>query len=349
MSNNKKTIKINPDIFMVGGKRNKTKTIKNKLDTLPQISPNILKTKLVSRVINHKKQDIETKNKIAPPPSSSSIEVDKYSNDFNDSIEYLQMLSNQKRKKKQDDEKRKKHDELQKRTVRNTKVYNTTPQLDISLDLPDELKEEVYPSVTIPTESINIKYNVDNAVPYGCLKNGIKKTYRSYHKKSDLQPKTTNNLYTMSEREIKIKRLKDRLQQHHQKINEQQIIKNCKPEALTPTPPPQDINSHTTKKIKTTTVKKYILGKSKTDRIVGVLIKDRNTRKRIMNAQKLLKRVPMHIVKKELYAHNLICCGSSAPNELLRKTYETSILAGEIVNDNKEMLIKNLMNSSTEL
>lgn len=346
MSNNKKTIKINPDIFIVGGKRNKTKTIKNKSDSLPQISPNILKTKLVSRVINHKKQDIEIKNKITPQPSN--VDLNKYSNDFNDSIEYLQMLSNQKRKKKQDDERKNKHDELQKRTVRNTKVYNTSSQLNISLDLPDELKEEMYPSITSPSECVNIKYNIDSAVPYGCLKNGIKKTFRSYHKNPpNLQPIITNNLSTMSEREIKIKRLKDRLQQHQQKINDQQIIKNCKPEVLPQ--PPCDIISHTTKKIKTTTVKKYILGKSKTDRVVGVLIKDRNTRKRIMNAQKLLKRVPMHIVKKELYAHNLICCGSSAPNELLRKTYETSILAGEIVNDNKEMLIKNLMSSSTEL
>ena len=340
MSNNKKTIKINPDIFIVGGKRNKTKTIKNKLDNLPQISPSILKTKLVSRVINHKKQDIENKNKITP--QHSDVDINKYSNDFNDSIEYLQMLSNQKRKKKQDEERKNKHDELQKRTIRNTKVYNTDTQLNISLDLPDELKEEVYPSVTNPAEYVNVKYNIDSAVPYGCLKNGIKKTYRSYNK----QPSVTTRITALSERELKIKRLKDRLQQHHQKINEQQVIKNCKPEAL---PQQDNVISHTTKKIKTVTVKKYILGKSTTDRVVGVLIKDRNTRKRIMNAQKLLKRVPMHIVKKELYAHNLICCGSSAPNELLRKTYETSILAGEIVNDNKETLIKNLMNSSTEL
>ena len=159
MSNNKKTIKINPDIFIVGGKRNKTKTIKNKLDNLPQISPSILKTKLVSRVINHKKQDIENKNKITPP--HSDVDINKYSNDFNDSIEYLQMLSNQKRKKKQDEERKNKHDELQKRTIRNTKVYNTDTQLNISLDLPDELKEEVYPSVTNPAEYVNVKYNID--------------------------------------------------------------------------------------------------------------------------------------------------------------------------------------------
>ena len=345
MSNNKKTIKINPDIFIVGGKRNKSKTIKNKANTLPQISPSILKTKLVSRVIHHKKQDIENKIKNSKQADAT---LNKYSNDFNDSIEYLQMISNQKRKHKLDEERKAKHDELQRRTIRNTNVCNTTPHLNISLDLPDELKEEVYPHVINYTDDINLKYNVDTVVPYGCLKNGIKKTYRSYNKKPCLQPQpsATNNLNVLSDREIKIKRLKDRLQQ--QQITNQQTINNCKP--IIHQPPPQaNIISHTTKKIKTVTVKKYVLGKSKTDRVVGVLIKDRKTRKRIMNAQKLLKRVPMHIVKKELYAHNLICCGSSAPNELLRKTYETSILAGEIVNDNKETLIKNLMSSSTEL
>ena len=72
------------------------------------------------------------------------------------------------------------------------------------------------------------------------------------------------------------------------------------------------------------------------------MIKDKHTRKKVLQAQKELKQKNMSDVKSYLKEHNLIKIGSHAPNDVLRKMYESSMLAGEITNSNPDNLIHNL-------
>lgn len=102
----------------------------------------------------------------------------------------------------------------------------------------------------------------------------------------------------------------------------------------------------TTKK---TTKRKYTLGRSKIRNSVAVLIKDRGTRKQVLSAQKDLKRKPMNDVKAYLRDHNLIKVGSNAPNDVMRKMYESAMLAGEIKNSNAETLLHNFSKDDKEL
>ena len=131
----KKIIKINPEIFNFSGKTKKNK-VKQNPTTIPLISPNILKNKLLKRIKEHKTKELTDTPVEAVSYKPSEI---KYNNEFNDSIEYLQILSNNKKKEECQKQKQQYKDDLYKKTLRNNFSINTeklnSPHVEI--ELPD--------------------------------------------------------------------------------------------------------------------------------------------------------------------------------------------------------------------
>jgi len=101
--------------------------------------------------------------------------------------------------------------------------------------------------------------------------------------------------------------------------------------------------------IKRTVHKKYTLGKSKIQKTVAVLLKDNQTRKKVLQACRDLKKKPISDVKKYLREHNLIKIGSNAPTDVIRKLYESAMLAGEVTNNNKDTLLHNFIKNDESL
>ena len=102
MSN--KTISINPGLFSVGGSKTKKNRDKKQLPSVkPLISPSVLKNKLLKRIKEHKQREtenLENNKRILTVPQEKNEkinEISSYSDEFSDSINYLQTLSNQKK------------------------------------------------------------------------------------------------------------------------------------------------------------------------------------------------------------------------------------------------------------
>jgi hypothetical protein len=398
MTNNK-TIKINPELFSLA-KQKKNKDDKPAAKTKKQaiFKPNNLKAKLLERIKAHKNKEI------APAASASVNEFDDTmvtdNDEFNDSIAYLSSLA------KQSNEQSNKETYVQNTQnamlqAKSKTMKNYNPQIHVELELPEGLKET--PMIfNVPANDPPIllkpptNYPVDNNVPYGCLKGGVKPTYKVWNKtirqhpqlQSQPQPQpiksAISNPMNSTLRETKMKELKDKLRQKQTIVADPmitqtlisvptqqqpykgqsqlvqqsnvptQVSTDVMKSIVTELSPASAISTHDPapipkpKRIKKTIRRTYTLGKSKIQKKVGVLIKDKNTRKRVLQAQRDIKRQGINEIKQYLRTHGLIKAGSSAPNDIIRKIYETSMLSGEITNQDKDILLQNYLKEKEE-
>jgi hypothetical protein len=426
MSNTKKTIQINPELFRLpgGAKTRKNREKKDMMPMLtPMISPNNLKNKLLKRIKDHKMKETAT-TKSSPKSSknnsrssvSSDTVVNSYSDEFYSAMNYLSDLS---KKQKRETEKTNLNNKTLKAYSRPSSASlspltstTSTTMTNISLELPPELQEPLT-NYFVPDSTPSLSLNTDTKdVPYGCLKNGSKPTYRDWIKtrknhefpELNARPPTPPKRNTFLEgatpiaplssvltptiiktptslsREQRLEQIKQKLK----KIQEQEIKANPEAsklndnlkilEAISPKmeleklpeiddemPEIPEIEktldvsqvikeirekeeSVPKKYLKRTIRRKFTLGKSDKLRKVAVLLKDNKTRKNVMDVQQELKKTSMKDVRKYLRQHGIIKIGSVAPNEMLRKTFETAMLAGEITNTNKDTLLHNFLN-----
>ena len=398
MSNKK--IDINPDLFNIGGssKTRKRKEKREKSSQVPLISPNVLKNKLLKRIKEHKMKETENleNNKKKLPNTNvenistkpNLVDLGTYTDEFNDSINYLQTLSKQKKVDEQKELHEKKKRELEQRTVKNYQsILSSSSMPHVNIDLPEELKE---PLISVNTSQLNFttpsisltQSPYKNDPPYGCLKNGSKPTYKDWNRTQKNLVVSNPNLSLVidsnissnissntTERENRLNSLKNKIKE--KKIIEQITSNNIEIASPLPTGGTNIIENKTSsvvvnnldinnqldndeeindkRTIKKTIRRKYTLGKSKNKNSVGILLKDRGTRKKVLAAHRELKKKSINDIKSYLRDHNLIKVGSNAPNDVVRKIYESSMLAGEITNSNTDILLHNLMKDDKEL
>jgi hypothetical protein len=234
-------------------------------------------------------------------------------------------------------------------------------------------------------QSVPINFHTRQMPPptYGCLKNGNLPTYRAMlqqtRKNHEPQPATIQNLQVIStnsmqpqmvfpipisntannklpdsiqslqglqslpktERE-RIEELKREQNERLKKISELKQIKQLVTTGNNPTP-----NKLKYLKRKRTMKRTFYIGKSKVFPKVGVLVSNKTIRKNVATKAQLLKQVPMEEIKKFLIKKGFIKIGTTAPNDVLRKIYESAIMmGGEIQNYNSENLLFNYLNEA---
>lgn len=394
----KKTIQINPELFRVPGTKTRKNREKKELTISPVITPNSLKNKLLRRIKEHKTRELLANE---PRKNVAAVDTDTNTDEFSGAMSYLSDITKKQRLQR----------ELHNRTIKQKPIGSVVTNTNISLELPAELSETFYPATT--SDIFNVNYRVDDTVPYGCLKNGKKKTYREWKEltkepdipdlvrpptppkkrpnvilegatiSSNPSPKLATNqiqgqLASVSREERleqiknKLKRIqeqemsdKERTLRELNKVEEEINKKYAQPtldllpdfDKNTTVYPDisellkekQEMEAKQTPKtyIKKTVKRKFTLGRSDKSRHVSVLIKDRQTRKNIINVQKELKKKDITDVRKYLRQHGILKVGSTCPPDIIRKMFESALMAGEITNTNKETLLHNFLHSET--
>jgi hypothetical protein len=301
--------------------------------------------------------------------------VDNFNKDFDEAKQFLQTLTE-------------KTDTVNKMKNYTLKQYPNNIQsnsllLNPSINPITEVTNLNISSQQLLTENThNIKPNITiNQTPaYGCLKNGNLPTFRNFmnQTRKNLPEHTTMPNISNVHKTLNISNIPITIEPQmiggnktsnlpqsesittdiplsrndliEQKVNESlnrvNIMRKTE-EKL------KDINRKyvpTIKKRKKTYKRTYKVGKSSVFPRVSVLVSNKTIRKQVANKKQLLKQTSMPEIKKFLMKRGFIKVGSTAPNDVLRKMYESAtLICGEIQNHNPDNLLYNFMNAGDNL
>ena len=375
----KRTITIDPSMYSISKKMKRNKQASNKtattLKTLkprPFIRPNSLKKKLIANIKLHQQQqqqqqkqphnEISTSSASSTSSTSSASEIavapetgnNSFSNSFNESLSYLQSLTNNRQTAKRRDKKNS-HPE----PISNSTIIASGPEVHI--DLPASFNSTNNNVVlTVEDQEPQQIFQLNNEPAWGCLKNGDKPTFRMVNNvtiknspvslssvspssmgptdaveseisASDIETRNATNEAIENMYGSRKQRLEEYKRDHAQNtIKKQQPIIKIR---------------ETTQHVIT---KKYKLGKyvNKNGPVIGVLIKNRQTQYNIEKKRNEMKHIPLHTIKARLHKKNLLKVGSIAPPDVLRELYETAVFAGDIEYENEGTLLHNFLTSS---
>jgi hypothetical protein len=363
MSSEKKTISINPDLFQLSGKTKKSKPTKEKIKMKPnQLSDaknNTLKRKIL-KVIRAKQQD-EYKRLFSKPREKNESKNEKqvptveneFDKDFDKSLKYLTDL----------EKKVKNENVVHNHTFRNYDKINGPVELPVFNELPKEFNLQMPSQHVSPSPLPHMlqpppqpKYNFPQHPGYGCLKGGKIPTFRTiknrqgiiqqipvYNEQKD-KPILENSNEPQPNPMEKVPTDISPIQYDNDKSDKSdksellkaQFNKQAKTEKT-------NYNRMKNMKRKKIYKRTYRVGKSKTK--IGCLISNKTIRQKIQQSAYELKHTNIKDVRKFLLKRGFIKVGTTAPNDVLRKMYESvAMVCGEVQNHNPENLLHNFIN-----
>ena len=340
-----KTISINPDLFRFTNERKSRKkqphTSKPDIKVRSQVKEKVKQKKLrkqhVLRFIREQQERNSrnlmesTDNKLKKTQVSSNP-TGEFNSDFDESLKYLSSLS----ENVKPIEKSVPHNQ----TFRHYPVQTSSPIAEFE-PLVYTGSLENHP-VTSPISLQPPKLSNSSAPKWGCMKNGSLPTYRNWKtttQKRHIEPNAgiipekpiiSSNIPPLNESIVK------RRAEMRANMNAFNSPINTKPK-----------NRYL--KQKRIVRRTYKLGRSQIHPTVSILISNRTIRNRLMTDAQELKQTPIDEVKRFLVKNGFVRVGSSAPNDVLRKMYETAkLMCGEIKNHNSDNLLYNFLHDTVD-
>ena len=376
----KKVIKINPELFKFANNN----TRKNKPDIKKEPKPikmksinrdKTIKRDMLRRIRANQAEQYDkmfNSNKRGEPIIVSPVE--KFETEFNDTMDFMNKLVD---KHKREQNVPPKHNQTARSNAGPNASSNLVPSIQsnlmsslvpsigmpfmnvvpsVSSNLMPSIASNLMPSVSsnlmpsispsvssnlMPIAAIPITPYVTNlsqnlstpahVVPpqptYGCLKNGSLPTYRSAMNKTAKNITTSVKPQSSAASASAIERIRARL---NERANRQIDVK-------IPKAKPNKIIRRT-----------YNVGKDKFRPVVGVLLPNRTIRNNVANKAFKFKHTPVEEIRKFLLRNGFIKVGSTSPNDVLYKMYESIMLIdGEVKNHNPDNLLYNFFNDKT--
>jgi hypothetical protein len=307
------------------------------------------------------------------PSADNSVE-----SDFNNSLKYLLSVAE---KTQNAIPNRVRHNS----TLRHLPSFtHTTPAYSDNTNLPNVFSD-IEPTTT--DSSIHIRRPFPDTPTYGCLKNGTLPTYRMWKNQTMKNPPSVNH-NTPGHSDAPALSNPPRSPPTFSPSSSSSLENSVPPQIHNPAPKPQppavysalshastiggttrretmdDVRAHQSffkkrfpqpgikraQKQKRILRRTFRLGKSKHYPNVSVLVSNKTIRNQTTLKTQLLKQVPIEEIKKTLIKKGLIKIGTTAPNDVLRKMYESiSLICGDLQNHNPENLLYNYFNAGDKL
>lgn len=354
----KKTLNINPDLFSFSNnttrkKRSKSDTngIKIKTSSAKKKDDTLKKRSILKMIRQHQeeryKKIFEDDNTLKNTKTTS---IDnQFNKEFKEAKAFLENLTD----KKNEEQKIKNH------TLKQYPNNNMNSMLFSSaIDTLTPINNIV---TTNLTNTPSIKINTLQQPNYGCLKNGSLPTYRNFMNQTrknfplqNPQPtiiiggssnNTSNTVASNNANNMPLSLIGHSNEPVENKIND--TINRVKQMNQTATKLQELKKQMRPKKMKRKKTKRrtYKIGKSKILPKVSVLVSNKTIRNNITTKKQLLKQVPIQEVKSYLMKRGFIRIGSTSPNDVLRKMYESAVMiCGEVQNHNPDNLLYNYLN-----
>ena len=362
----RKTISINPELFKVTSnttrkkqpKNEKNKDIKIKSQHTKQQNNKTLRGKLLKYIREQQEKNYEKNaHRDVSQKKPTKNPLDEFNSEFDNSLKYLMSVA-------EENEKKQKHNSTLKQYPNNnvqSMLFNDNVLQNVMNTMPNVRNE-------IPALKLNMSN--PNYPKYGCLKGGTLPTYRNWKNQTQRKPPNLNDQYISTipyastahsiQEPHKPSFQNTPIQQNHPIHSENMGIMNQKSELdkeierqkarmemkqIMQKTKPQKMPKLKYLKQKKTLKRTYHVGKSKVFPKVAVLVSNKTIRNNITTKKQLLKQTPIEEIRKFLLKKGFIKVGSTSPNDVLRKMYESVVLiSGDVTNHNPDNLLYNFFN-----